>query len=25
LHVLYTGKAIGEVFEKDGGFRPNLF
>jgi Asp-tRNA(Asn)/Glu-tRNA(Gln) amidotransferase A subunit family amidase len=25
LHVLYAGKAIGEVFEKEGGFKSNLF
>jgi len=25
LHVLYTGKAIGERFEKEGGFSLKLF
>ncbi len=25
LHVLYAGKAIGEVFEKEGGFKSKLF
>lgn len=25
LHVLYAGKTIGEVFEKEGGFKSKLF
>jgi Asp-tRNA(Asn)/Glu-tRNA(Gln) amidotransferase A subunit family amidase len=25
LHILDAGKAIGEVFEKEGGFKPKLF
>ena len=25
LHVLYAGKAIGDVFEKEGGFKSKLF
>ena len=25
LHVLHAGKAIGEVFEKEGGFKHKLF
>ena len=25
LHVLHVGKAVGEVFEREGGFRSRLF
>ena len=25
LHVLHAGKSIGEVFEKEGGFKSKLF